>query len=63
LAPYGVRADWSRSFKTAVNRLVEAGLHAGPESDPDRWASWLCFELHEPNKLIRAEAERRGWDR
>ncbi len=58
-----VRTSWSRSFKVAVDRLAEAGTNAGPESDPDRWASWLCFELAEPNEVIGAQAKLRGWDR
>ena len=57
-----VRADWSRGFRRAVEHLVRAAEEAGEETNPDRWASWLCFELHEPGALIRAEAERRGWD-
>jgi hypothetical protein len=57
------RSEWSRDFRQAVEHLVRAAEVAGPEPDPERWASWLCFELHEPNKLIRAEAERRGWGR
>ncbi len=56
-----VRADWSRAFKRAVDRLVAAAFMS-LETDPDRWASWGCYTLHEPNRLLRAEAERRGWD-
>ena len=60
-----IRADWSRAFKSAVEKLVwQAELDGGALLfEPDRWASWLCHTLYEPNKLIRAEAERRGWDR
>ena len=58
-----VRTSWSRSFKVAVDRLAEAGTNAGPESDPDRWASWLCFELAEPCEVLGAQAKFRGWDR
>ncbi len=58
-----IRADWSRGFRQAVEHLVRAADGPGPETDPDRWASWLCFELSEPSTLIRAEAERQGWDR
>ena len=58
-----VRTAWSGRFKIAVTRLADAGANAGPESDPDRWASWLCFELSEPREVIGAKAKLRGWDR
>jgi hypothetical protein len=58
-----VRAAWSRSFEDAVERITEAGLNAGPDSDPDRRASWISFELSQPHDLIRAAAEARGWDK
>lgn len=57
-----IRADWSRGFRRAVEHLVRAAEEAGEETDPERWASWLCFELHESKGLIRTMAERRGWD-
>ena len=62
-----IRADWSRAFKSAVGKLVwEAQLDGqleGPIWGPDDWATWLCHTLHKPKKLIRAKAERSGWDR
>ncbi len=58
-----IRADWSRGFRAALEQLVQNAEVAGPESDPNRWASWLCWELSEPNAWLRAEAARRGCDR
>lgn len=58
-----VRTTWSADLRDAVYRLSEDGARTGPEGDPDRWASWVCFEMAEPHQYIRALAEKRGWDR
>ena len=49
-----IRRAWMRAFGRAVRLLAEAGRYAGPESDPDRWGSWVAFSLTAP----RAEVER-----
>ena len=52
-----VSRTWAKGFGEAARRLAEAGSRAGPESDPEAWASWLAFELAEPHAWLRAKAQ------
>ena len=64
LSPSGdIHAPWSEGFAEAVRLLVAAGEHAGPESRPDRWASWVAWAYTEPHDHVRGLAEANGWDR
>jgi len=51
---------WARAFGEAARTLAEAGEYAGPESDPEAWAAWLCFELAKPRAVIERLAEEQG---
>ncbi|MBN1335802.1 MAG: hypothetical protein JXB39_07555 [Deltaproteobacteria bacterium] len=55
-----VRKAWMRAFGRAVRILADAGRDAGPESDPDRWGSWLAFSLTEPRAVVERAARLRG---
>ncbi len=53
---------WSTAFGAAARRLASQGEYSGPESDPERWASWLVFELAGIHGYVKARAEEKGWD-
>ena len=59
----GIRRTWANGFAAAVERLAEAGSAAGPESDPQRWASWLAFELADLHTVVRARAAAKDAER
>ena len=59
----GIGQTWAKGFAAAVERLAEAGGAAGPESDPERWASWLAFELAGLHDLVRARAAAKDAER
>ena len=52
-----IRSAWAKGFGAAARRLAEAGLYAGPESDPELWASWLAWHLSEPHEWLKSKAE------
>jgi hypothetical protein len=58
-----VRRGWAAAFGRATRLLAQAGSYAGPESDADRWASWIAYSFREPAAELRRAALRRGWDR
>jgi hypothetical protein len=58
-----IRRTWAKGFAAAVEVLAEAGSAAGPESDPERWASWLAFELADLHAVVRARAAAKDAER
>jgi hypothetical protein len=58
-----LRPAWALAFGEAARCLAFEGERAGPESDPERWAAWLAFELGGVHGLVRKRAEAEGWDR
>jgi hypothetical protein len=58
-----LRPSWAAAFGEAARCLASEGERAGPESDPERWAAWLAFELAGVHGLIEARADAQGWDR
>lgn len=58
-----LRPAWGTAFSEAVQCLTLEGERAGPESDPERWAAWLAFELAGVHGLVRLLAEAEGWER
>ncbi|MFH1469812.1 MAG: hypothetical protein ABIO70_35835 [Pseudomonadota bacterium] len=54
------RPAWAQAFGEAARTLAEAGEYAGPESDPEAWAAWLCFELAKPREAIERLADEQG---
>lgn len=58
-----LRAEWAAAFGRAARLLAEEGGCGGPESDAERWASWIAFELSEPHRYVKALAEAKGWDK
>lgn len=56
-------AEYEAAFGRAARALAEAGERAGPDPDPEVWASWLAFTLASPHQAIRDAAVARGWDR
>ncbi len=64
LDPEGrLRPAWALAFAEAARCLALEGERAGPESDPERWAAWLAFELGGVHGLVKRRAEAEGWDR
>lgn len=49
-----VRPAFTRALRAAAAALAEAGTSAGPEGDPQRWASWICHALTEPHAVVRS---------
>jgi len=54
---------YARAFARAARALAEAGTSAGPESDPEVWASWIAFEQRGLHGLVEGLATARGWER
>lgn len=48
---------WARALGMAARRLAEDGARAGPESDAEAWAAWICFEISAPRAAIARLAE------
>lgn len=40
---------WVTALDHVANLLAREGARAGPESDPERWRSWLVWELAAPH--------------
>lgn len=55
--------EYATAFGRAARALAEAGENAGPDPDPEVWASWLAFHLSGIASLIRGRATAAGWDR
>jgi hypothetical protein len=49
-----VAPAWVEGLFSAAVSLSLAGVRAGPECDPEIWVSWLCFEISEPHRYLRA---------
>ncbi len=52
-----IRPAWEQAFGRTARLLAGEGAYAGPESDPERWAAWLVFEMAAPHGWVRARAE------
>ncbi len=52
LEPDGtVRRAWCDAMRRAAGLLAEAGARSGPESNRERWVSWLVWSLSEPRRF------------
>ncbi len=58
LKPGGVISTaWREGLHAAAHRLAIEGCHAGPESNPEYWLSWICFAIGETHDYVRGLAE------
>ena len=48
---------WVEAIEIAAGRLASAGSYAGPESDRERWVSWLLWELSEPHRWLASQLD------
>ena len=55
----GFDPGWIACIQKAAQSLADAGAYAGPESEVERWTSWLLWELAEPHAWIRERIDGR----
>ena len=53
----------AKVFGRVVRRLTQSGEVAGPTGVAEHWAAWLAFQWVPLHRVVRALAERRGYDR
>ncbi len=58
LKPGGeISTAWREGLHAAAHHLAIEGCHAGPESNPEYWLSWICFAIGETHDYVRGLAE------